>query len=311
MSFSLDVKKEIANVEANEINLKAELYGFLKLKGELVIRNKMLVCTFKTNSLSIVRRITSTIKKLYQTSVSVLEKERKNLDHRNIYYISLDDKSKEILRDLKIIVDDFNFIDEVNLDYPESSVIRGMFLAKGSINDPKSSRYHFEISCNLYEEASYICEAVSKYGIVVKVTKRKEYYVAYIKKAEHIGDILKIMGAINNLFDFENERIKRDLNNVVNRMINCDMANGDKMQAAAKRQLDAIKIIEETKGFESLSIRLMEAVTLRTNNPEGSLQDLSNESEEVIGRYISKSGLNHCFKDIELYAKTLKTIDEK
>ena len=153
MSFSLDVKKEIANVEADEINLKAELYGFLKLKGELVIRNKMLVCTFKTNSLAIVRRITSTIKKLYQTSVSVLEKERKNLDHRNIYYISLDDKSKEILMDLTIIDDDYNMLDGMNREFPEPSVIRGMFLAKGSINDPKSSRYHFEISCNLQEEA--------------------------------------------------------------------------------------------------------------------------------------------------------------
>lgn len=311
MSFSSDVKKEIANVEADEINLKAELYGFLKLKGELVIRNKMLVCTFKTNSLAIVRRITSTIKKLYQTSVSVLEKERKNLDHRNIYYISLDDKSKEILMDLTIIDDDYNMLDGMNREFPEPSVIRGMFLAKGSINDPKSSRYHFEISCNLQEEANYICDAVAKYGINAKVTNRNDYFVTYIKKAEHIGDVLKIMGAINNLFDFENERIKRDLNNVVNRMINCDMANGDKMQAAAKRQLDAIKIIEETTGFESLSVRLMEAVTLRTNNPEGSLQDLSNESEEVIGRYISKSGLNHCFKDLEIYAKALQNIEEK
>lgn len=309
MSFSQDVKKEIANVEVDINSLKAELYGFLKLKGELVIRNQKLVCTFKTNSLAIVRRITSSIKKIYQSSVSVLEKERKNLDQRNIYYISLDDNSKSILVDLTILDDDFNYIDDVNKNYEPTSVIRGMFLAKGSINDPKSSRYHFEISCNLDEEADYICKAVKKYGIIAKVTKRKEYYVVYIKKAEHIGDILKVMGVVNNLFDFENERIKRDLNNVVNRMINCDMANGDKMQQAAKRQLDAINFIEETKGFESLSIRLMEAVTLRINNPEGSLQDLSDESEEIIGRYISKSGLNHCFRDLESYAKALKNLE--
>ena len=77
MSFSQDVKKEIANVEVDINSLKAELYGFLKLKGELVIRNQKLVCTFKTNSLAIVRRITSSIKKLYQSSVSVLEKKKK------------------------------------------------------------------------------------------------------------------------------------------------------------------------------------------------------------------------------------------
>ena len=70
-------------------------------------------------------------------------------------------------------------------------------------------------------------------------------------------------------------------------------------------------ILEKTKGFESLSIRLMEAVTLRTKNPDASLQELSDISEEVIGRYISKSGLSHCFKDLELYYLTLKNQKEK
>ena len=43
---------------------------------------------------------------------------------------------------------------------------------------------------------------------------------------------------------------------------------------------------------------------LRTKYPESSLSDLSEVSEEEIGRKISKSGLNHCFKDIhELYEK--------
>lgn len=311
MSFATDVKKEIANVEVDEEGLKAELYGFLKLKGELIISNKKLICQFKTNSLAIVRRITSTIKKLYQISVDVLEKERKNLDHNNIYYVSIEEKVKEILIDLQIMNDDMDYIDDINIRYSVPSVLRGMFLAKGSINDPKSSRYHFEISCNNIEEANYVSDSLLEYGVIAKVAQRKEYYVAYVKKAESIGDVLKIMGAITNLFDFENERIKRDLNNVVNRMINCDMANCDKMQKAANRQLKAIQIIEDKKGFESLSIRLMEAVTLRINNPEGSLQDLSNESEDVVGRYISKSGLNHCFKDLESYAKALENIENK
>ena len=80
-------------------------------------------------------------------------------------------------------------------------------------------------------------------------------------------------------------------------------------QAANVEHLNIKIMIEETKGFESLSIRLMEAVTLRINNPEGSLQDLSDESEEIIGRYISKSGLNHCFRDLESYAKALKNLE--
>ena len=66
MSFAQDVKKEIANLKVDEQNLKSELYGILKLKTEIVIRNKQLVGQVKTNLLAIVRRITSIIKQLYK-----------------------------------------------------------------------------------------------------------------------------------------------------------------------------------------------------------------------------------------------------
>ena len=66
-----------------------------------------------------------------------------------------------------------------------------------------------------------------------------------------------------------------------------------------------IKIIQKYKGFDDLSVRLMEAITLRVKFPESSLQELSDESLNVIGRYISKSGISHCMKDIEILAKSL------
>lgn len=307
MSFAQDVKKEIANLQLNNDQLKAELYGFLKLKMEIVIRNKQLCFEVKTNSLTIVRRLTSILKQLYKIQIGVVEKEIKNLDQKNVYIITVVEKSKEILNDLKIIDDEFNYIDDINEELPSESVIRGFFLAKGSINDPKSSRYHFEIACNTIYEATYVIKQFNSFDILSRMTTRKNNYVVYIKKAEQIGDALKLLGSTTYMFEFENERIKRDLNNVVNRIINCDMANSDKTQKTALKQLDQIAYIEKKVGFESLSIRLMEAVTLRTKNPDATLQELSDVSEEYIGRYISKSGLNHCFKDLESYYIALKS----
>lgn len=306
MSFAQDVKKEIANLKVDDQYLKAELYGILKLKTELVIRNKKLVCEIKTNLLAIVRRVTSIIKHLYKVNVEVVEKERKNLDYQNIFIITIDDKCKEILLDLTIIDEDYNFIEDINEDFIPDAVIRGFFLAKGSVNDPKSSRYHLEFACNTLFEATYLIKQFNEFGIYSKLSTRRGDYIVYVKKAEQIGDVLKVLGSTNCMFDFENERIKRDLNNVVNRIINCDMANGIKTHQTALKQLEQIEYIEKTEGFESLSIRLMEAVTLRTKNPDSSLQELSDLSEETIGRYISKSGLSHCFKDLELHYLTLK-----
>ncbi len=42
----------------------------------------------------------------------------------------------------------------------------------------------------------------------------------------------------------------------------------------------------------------MEAILLRTTYPESSLSELSEASYDLLGRTISKSGLNHCFRNI-------------
>ena len=56
----------------------------------------------------------------------------------------------------------------------------------------------------------------------------------------------------------------------------------------------------------------MDAVMLRSKFPESSLSELSENSEEVTGKYISKSGLSHCFKDIEkLYNEVKEKRGEK
>lgn len=306
MSFAHDVKKEIANIEADDDCLKAELYGFLKLKCELVIRNRQIFCEVKTNSLSITRRLTSSIKKLYKVQISVIEKKRVNLDHKSIYYVSFMDKTKEILEDLGIIDSDYNYIDKMIESYDKESVIRGMFLAKGSVNDPNCSRYHLEISCNELYECEYLVDALESFGIDAKISRRRDNYITYVKKSEQIGDVLKVIGSSSCMFDFENARIKRDLNNVVNRIINCDIANSQKSQKTALKQLHEIEYIEKTVGFESLPIRLMEVVSLRTKNPDASLQELSDMSEDVIGHFISKSGLTHCFKDLSSFYEALK-----
>ena len=311
MSFAQNVKKEIANLKVEEDILKAELYGFLKLKAEIVIRNKQIVCELKTNLLPIVRRVTSIVKQLYKVNIEVLEKERLNLDKKNIYLMTMSDKCKEVLQELKIIDEDYNYIEEINEEMDPEAVIRGFFLAKGSINDPQNARYHFEISCNTIHEGAYLIKQFNEFGIYSKMSQRRGNYIVYIKKAEQIGDALKVIGSTNCMFEFENERIKRDLNNVVNRIINCDMANSDKTQKAAMRQLEQIEYLEKHLGFESLPIRLMEAATLRTKNPDATLQELSDVSEECIGRYISKSGLTHCFKDLELKYLTVKAQNEK
>ena len=89
------------------------------------------------------------------------------------------------------------------------------------------------------------------------------------------------------------------------------MANVQKALNSANSQLENIKYLTEHQGLVQLTQRLTDAIVLRTSFPEYSLADLSDVSEETVGRYISKSGLSHCFKDIESLCREIKGTENK
>lgn len=306
MSFASDLKKDIVNYDFKNDALKAELYGILKLKSEFTISANKFNIIIKTTSLNLSRRIIYIIKKIYHIDIEILSKKRMNLDKKNVYILVIRDKIYDMLIDLDLMDEEYNLKDEVSNHYDDlyENVIRGMYLANGSVNRPDKP-YHLEIACNKIEEVYYIISKIKDLGIDGKVTSRREKCIFYLKKGEQIGDFLKLLGASSTLFEFENERIKRDLNNVVNRVINCDIHNSTKTKESCDKQLEHIRTIKKYMGFDNLSIRLMEAITLRVKYPDSSLQELSDVSEEVVGRYISKSGISHCMKDLEIIALSL------
>ena len=114
MSFSSDLKKEIITNEYNDFQLKAELYAILKLKAELIISFNHLSLAIKTTSLNLTRRIVFIIKRIYKQNVDIVAKERTNLDFKNVYILTISDDIKLILKDLDIIDDDYNFIEEIS-----------------------------------------------------------------------------------------------------------------------------------------------------------------------------------------------------
>ena len=165
--------------------------------------------------------------------------------------------------------------------------------------DPNLCGEEYKITVTEEEDAKFLKSILEEVLIYPKIILRKKGYVIYLKKSEQIGDFLKFVGAINCLFSFEDNRIKRDYSNYVNRIINCDIANEEKAMKSAQKQIKHIQYIQKHYGYAKLSQRLLDAIILRSKYPEYSLSALSEESLEVTGRIISKSGLSHCFKDLE------------
>jgi DNA-binding protein WhiA len=212
---------------------------------------------------------------------------------------------------MDLLKDDLSINDEMPKKFLQkecckASLLRGAFLAKGSINSPLSNKYHLEIVTNTEKEAEFLKKILDEIRLEPKTIARPKGIVIYIKKAENIADFLKYVGASNSLFAFEDLRIKKDLNNYVNRIMNCDVANEQKAIATAAKQLNNIAYLEKNYGFINLTPRLMNAIILRTSFPDDSLSQLSDKSEETVGRFISKSGLSHCFRDIDELVQEIK-----
>lgn len=186
-----------------------------------------------------------------------------------------------------------------------SAFLRGVFLAAGSITDPEKS-YHFEIIARSYEQAKQIIEVMATFSITGKVIERQEKHVIYLKESGQISDMLAAMGASVSMMDFENIRVKKSLHNNVNRKVNCETANIGKMVDAAVREINDIKLIEETFGFDHLSPKLRETALLRLEHPEMPLKELGEMHNPPVG----KSGVNHRLRRIGKIALDIKGQEE-
>ena len=139
--------------------------------------------------------------------------------------------------------------------------------------------------------------------IPAKITIRKNSPIVYIKEYQLICDTLALVGANKSVLKLQNEAAIRELRNNVNRQNNCLNANLNKTVNAAVRQLNAIKIIQDNMGLESLNEGLMELALLRLANPEASLEELRALSTQTL----TKSGINHRFtKLLEMAEKIEK-----
>ncbi|MEG0995055.1 MAG: DNA-binding protein WhiA [Bacilli bacterium] len=186
------------------------------------------------------------------------------------------------------------------------SYLRGVFLAKGSINDPKTSRYHLEILVDWENEANNIADLLNSFSLNSKIINREKGYMVYIKEAEKISDFLRIISASIAVMYFEDIRIYRDHKNMTNRLNNCEQANIDKIIETANNQINYINKIKDIMGLDILDDKLKEASLYRLKYPDASLFELSNIITIETGNKITKPGLSHRFKKIEEFSNKLK-----
>ncbi len=308
MSFASETKIELTHLEVHLEHAKAELAALIRMNGTVSIFNRQFILNVQTENAAIARRMYVLLKKHYDMESELLVRRKMKLKKNNVYIVRLKQGTKEVLSDLGIM-NSLTFSTHVSTLIMENeqkirSYLRGAFLAGGSVNNPETSRYHLEIYSNYEDHNDDICTMMNSFGLNARTIERRNGYITYLKEAEKIADFLALIGASNAMMKFEDVRIVRDMRNSVNRLVNCENANINKVVNAASRQIEDIQYIDEMIGIENLPIKLQEMAQVRIENPDVSLKELG---LMMPNGGISKSGVNHRLRKLSEVAERLKS----
>lgn len=300
MSFTSIIKTEASKVNLTKAEAISELSAIIKNIG--IIDNNLKITT---ENPSLARMLFTRIKETYGVTSKIIVRRGYNFKKNYLYILEVRDKTDDILKDLDLINSNPSsyLIDDIGL---KKAYLTGVFLAIGSINDPKKSRYHLEFLVNDKDYSIFISNLLNEFNLNSKIIKRENKYMIYIKEAEKIGDFLRMINAVQGLLYYEDIRIYRENKNMTNRLNNCEQANVDKIIMTASLQIKDIELIKENNMYELLDDRLKVLMEYRLKYPEVSLQELSEIMSIELDKRITKSGLNHRFKKIKEIANKLR-----
>ena len=269
MSFSGMVKEELSRQVGKGLHCQiAETAALLCACGKITPEGLL---RFQTENEAVLRKYFTLLEKTFNIKKEISVRENSYLKKGSVYFIELSDPGQiqAVLQRTKLAREGENgetlYLCNalvIQQSCCKRAFVRGAFLASGSISDPRKG-YHFEIVCQDEKKAKQLQEIIRSFQIDAKIVLRKKSYVVYVKEGAQIVDMLAVMEANVALMDLENIRILKEMRNTVNRKVNCETANINKTVNAAVKQMEDIKLIQQTIGFESLNEGLSQIAQLR------------------------------------------------
>ncbi len=186
------------------------------------------------------------------------------------------------------------------------TILSGLFLGCGVIANPEE-RYSLEFSIAKRSVSLWFGLFLSEINLEPGRVYHQGSEILYLKDGEKIADFLRFIGADSILLKYEQIRVQKDMRNRVNRIVNCDSANAQRMANSAARQINNILYLREHRHWLDLSEDLRSTAELRLRYPEYSLKDLAREMDPPLG----KSGLNHRLRKLDAIADDWRERDQK
>ncbi len=264
MSFTTNVKSEIINVSFPDLEQKEYILKGL-LSANLKIFEDRFELTGKNEEVN--NFLNSLYIDVYNKDIHKCTKEEFSNLFRNF------DEHKYMIPNIKL--SNYNLL---------KCFLIGVYLGAGSLTDPET-RYHLEMRTGSEKLSYFVINILDKFDIKAKINVRKANYYVYIKEAEHISDFLKLCGATHALLQFEDLRVVKDVRNTINRKVNCELANLNKVILTGVKQQEDILLVKEKMGLQSLPKKLYDVAIIRLEDEQLSF----NEIGEMLTPKISKS----------------------
>ncbi len=292
MSFCTDIKNELAEIKTKNCCRTALIYGFA-LFGRSFNAKRI---SLQTENEKTAHSYAALLSSVYGVDVTV-----KSGGGKCKTFVASVESEFDRLRILASvdfgIYDGSIYRDNFYKSCCVKSFVRGAFLACGHLTDPdKSYRVDFYIKSEALAKEFLLL--LAEHLIESRISKCGNGYRVYIKKNEMIVNLLAFMGASAVSLQFIEASVIKSFNNKSNRAINCDNANINRTVEASKKQRKAIEYLIDHERFDTLPDELKRVAALRIENPELSLKQLA----EISNESLTVSGINHRIKKImEIY----------
>ena len=313
MSFTSKVKTELRDRISNAKHCRvAEIAALISMCGNVSIdENDKFIVSIQTDTEITAKKFRELLWKTFHIDTDVEDRENQLSHSKKTYIVEIknNDDALLVLKETKIMNSQNEIEEQMDIkkngilkkDCCKRAYLRGAFLAAGSVSNPEKS-YHFEIKCINENKARQIMALFKSFDVDAKTINRKNKYIVYLKDSDKVVDALNIIEAPIALLEVEEIRVHKEMVNKVNRQMNCDQANMNKVMATAKRQIEDIEYIERKVGLSYLPEKLQMVAKIRLENFDISLQEIGDMMNPPLG----KSGVNHRLRKISEIAEELR-----
>jgi cell division protein WhiA len=302
VSFTDEVKQELARATGSPDDERAELAALLRYGGALIVGSGGRALELTTVSGATARRTFTLLQRRTGTAPELRVRAPGGVHRRRGYEVRLDVDVDAVGRELGLLdADGRPTAPAPRTDAAAAPTARGAFLAAGSISAPDRPP-HLEVVAHRQDAAEALAATVATLvtgRVAVAGGGDDGRPRVTVKSGATIGELLAAMGATGAFLRWDERRLRRQVRSDATRLANADAANLRRTVEAASGQVRAVERVVAELGWDQLAEDLRAVALARLASPDASLAELGQLTDPPL----SKSAVHRRLRRLEALAE--------